>query len=978
MTIEQLQAVIDSAEWRRLKYDSLNWGFISKNKVDIDGYACYWVLKELQKAGDELGHPINALVALWNEINPDYPAYETSNGWVSPYLGVDRPSDRKVAMELVNIYRKTRHIIVNAYLSNAFVLLNHRAVCVDLSHALKGGGDESNHSNRIKQFLIGEFEHELLQSDARKVRPLTVATILTLLHWDQQVALKQSITKDTEDAYLIYELIERLHHVSSVHYPITIEHLSFLSEFKEHDRFYQFPTECITPSLIKQMKKVYATGKNVTVEELMDKTLTAHSFARMGDSYSLQLVIEEDKSLLNSIDEEGYTLLQIAARYDCIEIVNFLISLGVDLNRRTPEAIGDDVNTVFANKTALDIAITCKRTPIALALLNAGAEISPAKLLRSHAIHCVVLSNDLTQLKVMLERDPSLVDALDEYHETPLIKAASVGQKGMIMILIDKATESSKVACSSNLAHRNWSAVDFAISGGYFHSIKLLERAEITSNHKHIKIKNRTLFDLIEHNDIESVKLLLQNNIDLLEQANCEGFTPLQYAAFLGKVEIVFFLVSSGAKLNTRMPMNINRYEQSSYPNFSAVDIAFACDQDEIGYFLLSKGAELSHHMNGYRHAIHSCAYRGGFELLMLLIQSNSGLINAKDSNGLTPVCLAAVRGHSEIVEFLIKQSPESLTISIPPLSADYALEHDSLPLDWAIHGGDWPTIRLLLQADAPAAHSYTPAIGIIDKLDNEEVNSPEEACIDEVLCQEVSGESGAQVSLSVISSSRTSTVVANVGFFKSILRTSTSDQKLPRIQKNVHFIDQKLDMLRYVFQKIVIEFTREFENSQKTQDSWTNKRYIRLCCQILSNQQDFFTLISPLDFKWFRSDFIRTLGHIESILSCFQLPVIDDCIAHLLELKTQLQCAEQSNKGSSDDELKSVMSFIRFISGQLNLFSSSAKKAIYPILFDTEVQAGKTNVEADLTQSLPSIFRQGPCDKQPVENGQGTSLTMF
>ena len=94
----------------------------------------------------------------------------------------------------------------------------------------------------------------------------------------------------------------------------------------------------------------------------------------------------------------------------------------------------------------------------------------------------------------------------------------------------------------------------------------------------------------------------------------------------------------------------------------------------------------------------------------------------------------------------------------------------------------------------------------------------------------------------------------------------------------------------------------------------------------------------------------------MESVLSLLQLQGIDDCRAHLLEWKTQLQDAEQSKRGSSDDELKSLVEFLRFLSEQIGVFSTEMKK----------------------NESNNISLSKGSTMSCQLHMDQGTSLTMF
>ncbi|MGB6976775.1 MAG: ankyrin repeat domain-containing protein [Gammaproteobacteria bacterium] len=60
------------------------------------------------------------------------------------------------------------------------------------------------------------------------------------------------------------------------------------------------------------------------------------------------------------------------------------------------------------------------------------------------------------------------------------------------------------------------------------------------------------LIDAVRANDVEQVKILLQEGADPNFCEDMSGITPLHFAAINNCLEIVLLLVAAGAKLNAR------------------------------------------------------------------------------------------------------------------------------------------------------------------------------------------------------------------------------------------------------------------------------------------------------------------------------------------------------------------------------------------------------------------------------------------
>ena len=66
-----------------------------------------------------------------------------------------------------------------------------------------------------------------------------------------------------------------------------------------------------------------------------------------------------------------------------------------------------------------------------------------------------------------------------------------------------------------------------------------------------IYVREKALKNAIMRNDIEDVRLILENNMKELNQSDKDGKTPLWLAAVLGSPEMIQYLLDQGAEVHT-------------------------------------------------------------------------------------------------------------------------------------------------------------------------------------------------------------------------------------------------------------------------------------------------------------------------------------------------------------------------------------------------------------------------------------------
>mmetsp|Transcript_9947 Transcript_9947/g.12926 ORF Transcript_9947/g.12926 Transcript_9947/m.12926 type:complete len:653 (+) Transcript_9947:333-2291(+) len=149
-----------------------------------------------------------------------------------------------------------------------------------------------------------------------------------------------------------------------------------------------------------------------------------------------------------------------------------------------------------------------------------------------------------------------------------------------------------------------------------------------------------------KRHDVLILDMLLPYKIDLNQQSK-DGVEmyPIHWATTEGSIKVVSWLIKHSERdiVNVRdgsgcTPLMIAA--QYGYPNLVA--------------YLIQKGADPSSLDNNRDSALHWGAYKGDSSIVGLLHHLNATDVDAVDNFGQTPLHLAAIRGMSEVVQYLL------------------------------------------------------------------------------------------------------------------------------------------------------------------------------------------------------------------------------------------------------------------------------------------------------------------------------------
>ncbi|EEF47511.1 ankyrin repeat-containing protein, putative [Ricinus communis] len=300
-------------------------------------------------------------------------------------------------------------------------------------------------------------------------------------------------------------------------------------------------------------------------------------------------------------------------------------------------------NILHFGRSLIHHAILCNNARAAEVILNCGADKEfPVKTTSKNDWRPVHLAARLGSVKVLEQLIVAgcNLNSRTDSGETALMVCAKYKQKNCLKVLasagadfglVNSAGQSvSSIAMSTRWALGFQEAVVTVIQAG-----------------KNIKSSNASVFSplmfVIQANDIEALKKLIERSYIDLDEQDDDGFSAAMIAAAGGHVEAFRLLVYAGANIKLE-----NKYGET------AIRLSELNHHDEvIEKVMLEYALEEGYDYSAGIHALHRAARRGDLNLVSMLVKRGYD-INASDDDGYTPLMLAAMGGRSRICQLLI------------------------------------------------------------------------------------------------------------------------------------------------------------------------------------------------------------------------------------------------------------------------------------------------------------------------------------
>jgi len=385
----------------------------------------------------------------------------------------------------------------------------------------------------------------------------------------------------------------------------------------------------------ENLQQLAKAGADFSAKDNNGKT-PLHYLAALGDQKPLFFIRGVDQIFINAKvdfnarDNDGNTPLHIAAKTGTRDVFDWLVKQGAGL---------DETNNAGETPRLLSARAS-----------NGYPRFGPPDA--DTDIFVAAREGKLDSLSALVKADPALVNATNQFNQTPLRVAVMAHRTNVVEFLEQHGAQCDIIS---------------AVMGGQAQ----VARDILTRQPEAIATKNfgSSLLHLAAANgDVATTKILLDAKADWREQDR-RGLSPLGVARLRNQPGVVQTLRERGATENIfdvayvgeeAMAIQLLKQDKSlalatNAMGLSVADIAAGTGQVEVLKRLLDSGAS-SERAGGFegQTPLHLAAIYNQTNTARLLIRRGAK-VNADDRAGFTPLHVAALRGATEVAGILLK-----------------------------------------------------------------------------------------------------------------------------------------------------------------------------------------------------------------------------------------------------------------------------------------------------------------------------------
>ncbi|KAK3742095.1 hypothetical protein QZH41_017551, partial [Actinostola sp. cb2023] len=349
------------------------------------------------------------------------------------------------------------------------------------------------------------------------------------------------------------------------------------------------------------------------------------------------------EKFLNGWDFEDNTPLHLACKRGYVETVKVCLHHNADLEAR---------NDIVGN-TPLHVAAQAGQVDIVEMLIDQGAAVTLTNALQRLPIHLASLFGHCDVIKCLLDKG-SPIDPRDSSSLTPLHNAVMAGRLGAAELLIKHGADTSL-------------------------------RTESLQTCIHIAVQNKKL-DMLE-------LLVDAVGIEILEIGDKNLRVPLHNCAYSGQIKLLEFLLSKKRKKDIGKACPKDIFEKT--PLHMAAENG---DIDCVKALAEANPLNISDTDDTNTTPLHEAAKKGHRNVCKYLMRLGAD-VTSKDSNRWTPLHHAASSGHVRTVEALLQSKTVGCGQTI-----DEGDSEGNTPLIIAARNGQVDVVRFLVEREANLA----------------------------------------------------------------------------------------------------------------------------------------------------------------------------------------------------------------------------------------------------------------------------------
>jgi ankyrin repeat protein len=454
----------------------------------------------------------------------------------------------------------------------------------------------------------------------------------------------------------------------------------------DEDKFLREVKESVqnSPDLVNQQLFTAAENGYVSAAEFLiahgaDVSLPGPmvAAARKGNEAMVQLLFSHGAAVDSrddSRDNSSSTPLFFAVQNGFMTVCRTLVAHGADVNAKNKNG-----------STPLQIALDHGNLPAAEFLISNKAQPSPD--LMNGELLMAAQNGQVSKAEFLLAH------GADVNLRSPIVAAATQGNDAMVRLLL---SHGAKVDSRGDGGR---TALGYAMEKGFMDVCHTLVAHGADVNAKDVDTKT-PLQIAVEKGNIIAAEFLITNKAQI-DIRRGDGLTPLTTAIIMDQIDMVKLLLDNHADAN----METGPSNGARSPLRCAIDKHNA----KIVQLLLDHGAKPN---AADIEALVDDSSQGNIDMVRMLIEHGAD-VNAKTSQGKTPLLMAMEQGDTNMVKFLLdshadanmesiyggRVGPFRPTVSRPVLSSP--LSGPLSPLLWAIENSHAQMVQLLLDHGA-------------------------------------------------------------------------------------------------------------------------------------------------------------------------------------------------------------------------------------------------------------------------------------
>ncbi|XP_046341394.2 ankyrin-1-like [Haliotis rufescens] len=390
-----------------------------------------------------------------------------------------------------------------------------------------------------------------------------------------------------------------------------------------------------------------------------------HIASETGNLSKVKLILSQGRPDIKCKEWIGWTPVMLAAGNGHREVVELLVSKGSSMslvNKRGDNILHcacwggevemvkyilshdmEDINSRGCKKgTPVMVAALCGHKEVLELLVGEGADVSLVSEKGDNILHLACRGGNVEVVKYILSQDMVRINRRGSKKRTPVMVAAVNRHKEVVELLVNEGADLSRVS------HNGENILYCACWGGDVEVVKyVLSQGIVAINSKRRK-KRTPMMAAALRGHKEVVELLVSEGADVSLRSE-KGDNILHFACRGGHMEVVKYILSQDkVRINSR-----------GWKKKTPVMVAAENGHKDVVELLVDEGADLTILSFGRDSVLHLACWGGDVGVVKYVLSQDMVRINSRGWQKRTPVMVAALYGHKEVVELLVGEGAD-------------------------------------------------------------------------------------------------------------------------------------------------------------------------------------------------------------------------------------------------------------------------------------------------------------------------------